>query len=90
MLYDITPSASDDATGIIGAILHGADTVWYFKIIGDAELIKNQKANFVAFLKSINFSQPVATAAPAEMDMSQLPAGHPPISGLPSANPTNQ
>ena len=89
-LYDIVPPASDDATGILGAILHGGETVWYFKIIGDADLVKGQKANFIAFLKSLSFGQPAGDAAPAMMDASQLPPGHPPIPGMPSATPTNQ
>jgi hypothetical protein len=89
-LYDIAPPPSDDATGILGAILHGGDTAWYFKIIGDADLVKGQKVNFIAFLKSIGFSQPAGNAAPAVMDANQLPAGHPPIPGMPSATPTNQ
>jgi hypothetical protein len=89
-LYDIATPPSDDATGILGAILHGADTVWYFKMIGDADLVKGQKANFIAFLKSLNFDQSAGGAAPAVMDASQLPAGHPPIPGMPSATQTNQ
>ncbi len=80
-LYDIagTSPGSGEATRIIGGILHGDDSVWYFKMMGEAELTEKQKANFVAFLKSANFSK---LAAPSTMDMSQLPPSHPAIPGL--------
>lgn len=84
-LYDIAAPPSDEATSVLGAILHGSDTVWYFKMIGDADLVKSQKTNFIAFLKSVSFGQPAATAM---MDMSQLPPSHPPISGMGSQTET--
>jgi hypothetical protein len=89
-LYDIATPPGDKATGILGAIRHGEDTVWFFKMIGDAGLVKSQKAGFIAFLKSVNFGSPDAAAAPAAMDLNQLPAGHPPVPGMSSANQTNQ
>jgi hypothetical protein len=89
-LYDIAPPAGDGTTGILGAILQGGDTAWYFKVIGDANLVKGQKANFIAFLKSVSLGQPAGDAAPAVMEINQLPAGHPPIPGMPAATPTNQ
>ena len=48
---------------------------------GDPDLVENQKANFIAFLKSVEFNQ---AAAPAAMDMSQLPPSHPAIPGMDS------
>ena len=41
---------------------------------------QQQKPAFVEFLKSVQFGAP--TAAPAAMDMSQLPPSHPPIGGM--------
>ncbi len=89
-LYDLAGTApgSGDAERIIGVILHRDDTAWFFKMTGDAGVVEKQKPAFIAFLKSISFGAPAA--APAGMDMSQLPASHPPIGGmnpgLPSAS----
>jgi len=86
-LYDIagTSPGSGDAERIIGAILHGDDTVWYFKMSGDAALVEKQKPAFIAFLKSVEFQK---LAAPSTLDMSQLPASHPAIPGLDAGGPT--
>jgi len=80
-LYDLAGTApgSGESERILGAILHGGDTVWFFKLTGDADLAEKQKTNFIAFLKSVNFDQ---LAAPATMDMSQLPPSHPAIPGM--------
>lgn len=80
-LYDIagTSPGSGDAARIVGAILHTADTAWYFKMMGDADLAEKNKPAFVAFLKSVEFEK---LAAPSAMDLSQLPASHPAIPGL--------
>jgi hypothetical protein len=85
-LYDIvgTNPGSGNATRILGAILHGEATAWYFKMMGDADLVAGQKANFIAFLKSADFDK---LAAPSTMDMSQLPPSHPPIPGMTPENP---
>ena len=82
--YDLlgTGPCSGEPERILGAILHGDDTVWYFKMTGDAELVENQKANFIAFLKSVQFQK---MAAPSTMDMSQLPPSHPAIPRMDSA-----
>jgi hypothetical protein len=80
-LYDIagTSPGSGDPVRIIGTILHSDTATWYFKMSGDADLAAKQKANFIAFLKSVEFGQP---AAPSAMDLSQLPPSHPAISGM--------
>ena len=77
-LYDLagTNPGSGEAQRILGAILHDTDTVWYFKMSGEAGLAENQKTNFIAFLKSVEFQKP---APPAAMDMTQLPPSHPKI-----------
>jgi hypothetical protein len=81
-LYDLagTSPGSGDAERIVGVILHRDDTSWFFKMTGDAGLVEQQKPAFVEFLKSVQFGAP--TAAPAAMDMSQLPPSHPPIGGM--------
>ena len=82
-LYDLagTSPGNGDAKRILGTILHTEDTVWYFKMMGDDALVEKNKPAFIAFLKSVTFDQSAA-AAPASMDLSQLPASHPPIAGL--------
>ena len=84
-LYDIagTTPGSGDPERILGAILHSDDTVWYFKMMGDADLVEKQKTNFIAFLKSVEFDK---LAAPTTMDMSQLPASHPAIPSMNAAS----
>ncbi len=79
-LYDIagTSPGSGDPQRIIGTILHSDTATWYFKMSGDADLTAKQKANFIAFLKSVEFGQ---SAEPAAMDLSQLPPSHPAILG---------
>jgi hypothetical protein len=66
-LYDIagTSPGSGEAERILAAILHGDDATWFFKMSGDPDLVENQKANFIAFLKSVEFGQPAAPAADA-------------------------
>jgi len=85
-LYDVVGTApgSGDEERIIGVISHRDDTAWFFKMTGDAALVEKQKANFIAFLKSVDFDKP---ATPATMDLSQLPASHPAIPGMNSAAP---
>jgi hypothetical protein len=84
-LYDIagTSPGSGDAERILGGILHGDDAVWYFKMAGDADLVEKQKANFIAFLKSVDFNK---LAAPSTMDLSKLPQSHPAIPGIGTQN----
>ncbi len=79
-LYDLAGKApgSGDAERIAAVILHHDDMAWFFKMTGDDALVEKQKPAFVAFLKSVKFDK---SAAPAAMDTSQLPAGHPAISG---------
>ncbi|HTB83263.1 MAG TPA: hypothetical protein VK742_06380 [Candidatus Sulfotelmatobacter sp.] len=80
-LYDIagTETGSGDQVRILGAILHGDDAVWYFKMTGDAALVEKQKPNFIAFLKSVDFGK---LPPPSTMDLSKLPASHPDISAM--------
>jgi hypothetical protein len=78
-LYDLAGTApgSNEAERILGVILHRDDTAWFFKMTGEAGLVEQQKAAFIAFLKTVSFGAPAA--APAAMNLSQLPPSHPPI-----------
>jgi hypothetical protein len=76
-LYDI---AGKNPTGggaerILGVIQHRDGTAWFYKMIGDADLVEQQKPAFVEFLKSLNFG--AAAQAPTE-----LPSGHPTVSDM--------
>ena len=81
-LYDIagTQPGSGDPQRILGVILHREDTAWFFKVTGEAGLVEASKPAFIAFLKSVSFGAP--SAAPAAMDMSQLPPSHPAMGGM--------
>jgi hypothetical protein len=81
-LYDLAGTApgSSEAERILGVILHRDDTAWFFKMTGESALVEQEKPAFIAFLKSVQFGAPAA--APAPMDMSQLPSAHPPIDGM--------
>lgn len=87
-LYDVAGTApgSGDEERIIGVISHRDDTAWFFKLTGDAALVEKQKANFIAFLKSVTFD---SLAAPSTTDLSQLPPSHPAIPGMNSTMPAN-
>ena len=59
---------------LLGAWLRQSGRVWFFKMMGPAELVGAQKDNFLAFLKSV---------APAEAGPAALPAMR---SGMAAAN----
>jgi hypothetical protein len=87
-LYDLAGTApgSGAAERILGVILHRDDTAWFFKMTGEAGLVEQQKTAFILFLKSVQFG--AAAAAPATMDLNQLPPSHPPIDGMTPAAST--
>lgn len=68
-LYDIGGASKR----ILGVIDERDGTTWFFKMMGDADLVEQQKPEFTAFLKSLTF----AAAAQSQ----ELPPGHPAISG---------
>ncbi|HLX95787.1 MAG TPA: hypothetical protein VKU37_08590 [Verrucomicrobiae bacterium] len=72
-LYDMAGQDSGNAKRILGVIQQRNGTTWFFKMVGDAGLVEQQKPEFTAFLKSLTFT---ADATPAA-----LPPGHPPIGG---------
>jgi len=73
-LYDMAGKAagSDVPTRILGAIQHREGTAWFFKMTGDDQLVAQQKAKFVEFLKTLKLESP---------RMAGLPPSHPPIDG---------
>lgn len=83
-LYDIagTSPGSGEAQRILATVLHRDGTAWFFKMTGDSDLVKNNKAAFIAFLKSVEFG---GLPAPSTMDLSKLPASHPSIPGMAAA-----
>jgi hypothetical protein len=80
-LYDQagTNPGSGDKSRILAVIAHHDGAAWFFKMIGDDELVAQQKAAFVEFLKSVSY--------PALQAQSQLPPSHPPIGGGSMAAP---
>jgi hypothetical protein len=74
-LYDL--SGKNPADGkparILGAIQHRGDVAWFFKMMGDAELVEAEKSALIEFLKTVNFEAPA---------MAGLPPSHPPIGGM--------
>ncbi len=83
-LYDLLGTASDsNPARIISVILHRDDTVWFFKMDGDATLVEQQKPAIISFLQSLQFDAPdSAPVAAPPADMSQLPPNHPAISDM--------
>jgi hypothetical protein len=74
-------AGSGEKSCILAAISRQEGMTWFFKMMGDPELVAQQKPTFVAFLQSVSF----AGEAPQE-----LPPSHPPISGgpeLPASHP---
>jgi len=63
-LYDIagTSAGSGNPERILGAILHGDNTVWYFKMAGDPDLVESQKASHPA-IPGMNADVQAAAAA---------------------------
>jgi hypothetical protein len=41
---------------ILGAVLQRGDTAWFFKVIGDTDLVEAQKPAFISFLQDLQFS----------------------------------
>lgn len=62
-------------TRILAAMQNHGESMWFFKMMGDDELVREQKPAFVAFLAGYQF--PGASSAEAT-----IPPGHPPIESL--------
>lgn len=101
-LYDLrgTNNAGDPAR-IFGVILPREGTAWFFKMTGDEPVVTSQKAAFVAFLKSVEFTsggtRPPGLGEGDTMPPGRttaggaaLPEGHPPIATEPGTAPVNR
>lgn len=58
------PADGQKQMGMLAAILPTAERVWFFKIIGSAAVVAEQRAAFEAFLKSVRFAAPAPPPAP--------------------------
>lgn len=84
-LFELASSASssEGSQRIITVMQHDADTSWFYKISGDDTLVTREKANFMAFIKSVKFggsgagttASVAATASTASGGDWQLPSG---------------
>lgn len=59
------PAAGKPAPRILGAWLEQPDRVWFFKIMGPAEVVESQKTAFMDFLRSVVSGPAPAGAVPA-------------------------
>lgn len=61
-LFEIagTPEGGSGSTRIVTAMVHRSDASWFYKLAGDAALVKAQKPVFIQFLKSIRLKESVA------------------------------
>jgi len=65
-LVDATPSATDATQSQIeratlAAMLTRGDTIWFFKLTGNRDLVAAQRNHFESFLKSVRFAGPGAS-----------------------------
>jgi hypothetical protein len=72
-------TSSGDPTRILGAIQHRGGVAWFFKMTGDDQLVAANKAAFVEFLRTLQFSAP----------STELPPGHPPMDGMAGSAPAS-
>lgn len=94
-LYDMGGEnpGSGDKSRVLAAILRRPDSTWFIKMTGDDALVSGQKAAFVAFLKSMEFTSGAAAGPGSTVAGQELPANHPPIGGsapsqeLPASHP---
>ena len=94
-LVDLTGAATaKPQQRMLAAIVPHAGRVWFFKLLGPADVVGAQKANFESFMHSLKPG--AAGAAPAgEAQAGAMPADHPPVAGgqapgsaLPPGHPT--
>jgi len=73
---------------LLGAILKQSAQTWFFKLMGDADLVAAQRDAFLGFLQSVQFSSeagPVPVASPERIaNTNDLPAS---ARGVPAAGP---
>jgi len=54
------PDQSQAQRGTLAAMLTRGDTIWFFKLTGDRDLVASQREEFQTFLKSLRFATPGA------------------------------
>jgi hypothetical protein len=82
-LYDMAGqnAGSGEKNRMIAAIVRRPDGAWFFKLVGDDELVAEQKSAFVDYLKSFSFPDGNSASAQAGTP-SALPPSHPPIGNI--------
>lgn len=51
----VGPEADQPRQAIVGAVIVNAGKAWFFKLMGDAELVAKEKPRFRAFVESVRF-----------------------------------
>ena len=51
-----TPDGTEKPSAILGAVMRSADRTWFVKMTGPPDLLKDQKDNFLRFVRSFQFS----------------------------------
>ncbi len=76
-LFEIanTASGSEGVQRIVTVMQHDTDTSWFYKISGDDALVTKEKANFLAFIKSVRFGAGGGTAGSDAAATVPSPAG---------------
>jgi hypothetical protein len=62
-MFEVTGKTPNDPQEIkiVTAMVHKADTSWFYKLAGDVDVVEAEKPAFVSFLKSIKFDEIPAT-----------------------------
>ena len=77
------------ATRLLGAWLRRPDRVWFFKMMGPADLVETQKAAFTGFLQSVTLAEapaggsPLVPSGPNLANTNDLPRNHPGMESIP-------
>jgi hypothetical protein len=63
---DVVPSADEPGQsqaerGTLAAMVTHGDSIWFFKLTGDRDLVASQRKQFESFLKSLRFAAPGAS-----------------------------
>ena len=56
MADDFADEVTDESRSLIGVMVKHEDSAWFFKMMGDHEMVKADQATFDAFLKSFKFT----------------------------------
>ncbi|MGV3754462.1 MAG: hypothetical protein ACO1QS_03710 [Verrucomicrobiota bacterium] len=74
-LFELTSKATgaEPAQQIITVMQHDTEKSWFYKISGDAELVVKEKANFLAFIKSVKLDQLTKPAKAAHAHQMEAP-----------------